>query len=165
MKLKIEAVKVYNKEVTQDDFKSIPYKEAIDKYGSDKPDLRIQGLELKDISDIAANCGFSVFKGIVERGGLVKGLRVPKGQDTISRKQVDKYIAFCQEHGAKGMAWMKVLKNGEIESSITKFFKEEELKAINGKLEGEEGDLLFFIADTKGTTNDVLDALRRQFIL
>ncbi len=158
----IEALKVYEKKVTHEDFKSLTYKEALDKYGSDKPDLRIQGLELKDISDIAANCGFSVFKGIVERGGLVKGLRVPKGQDTISRKQVDKYIEFCQEHGAKGMAWMKVLTNKEIESSITKFFKEEELNAINEKLGGEEGDLLFFIADTKGITNNVLDALRRR---
>jgi aspartyl-tRNA synthetase len=158
----IEACKVYGKSISHADFDVIPYAVAMDKYGSDKPDLRINGLELVDISDIASSCGFSVFKSVVERGGLVKGLRVPNGQEKYSRKQIDKCIEFCQEHGAKGMAWMKVLEGGEIESSISKFFTSEELTAINTKLEGEAGDLLFFIADTKSTTNDVLDALRRR---
>ena len=158
----IEAMKIYGKEISHNDFITLTYKQAVDKYGSDKPDMRIQGLELVNISDIAANCGFSVFKGIVERKGLVKGLRVPNGQEIYSRKQIDKLIEFCQEQGAKGMAWMKVLENGEIESSITKFFTPEELTSIREKMQGENGDYLFFIADTKSTTNDVLDALRRK---
>ncbi len=158
----IEAIKVYDKEISKDQFISLTYAESMDKYGSDKPDMRIQGLELVNISDVAANCGFSVFKSIVERGGLVKGLRVPKGQDHYSRKQIDKLIEFSQEHGAKGMAWMKVIEDNKIESSISKFFSEEELETIRSKLSGESGDLLFFIADTKETTNDVLDALRRR---
>lgn len=158
----IQAMKVYGKEVEHEDFQTLTYEQAMDKYGSDKPDMRIKGLELVDISDIAANCGFSVFKGIVERKGLVKGLRVPNGQEIYSRKQIDKLIEFCQEHGAKGMAWMKVMEDGEIESSITKFFTQDELTAIREKLKGENGDYLFFIADTKSTTNEVLDALRRR---
>ena len=158
----IEAMKVYDKDMSHTDFTTLTYAEAMDKYGSDKPDMRIQGLELVNISDIAANCGFSVFKSIVERGGLVKGLRVPNGQEKYSRKQIDKLIEFCQEHGAKGMAWMKVIEDNKIESSIAKFFSEEELESIRANLEGQTGDLLFFIADSKSTTNDVLDALRRR---
>lgn len=153
--------KIYNIKIPKP-FKILTYHDAMDRFGSDKPDLRINGLELKDISDIAKNCGFAVFKGVIERGGMVKGLRVPKGQDKFSRKDVDKLIVFCQENGAKGMAWMKVLKDGNIESSITKFFSEDELKNIREKLNGKEGDYLFFIADTKETTNSVLDALRRH---
>ncbi|MCA9496178.1 MAG: aspartate--tRNA ligase [Nanoarchaeota archaeon] len=152
---------VYNIKVPRP-FPVFTFEEVMDKYGSDKPDLRIEGLELKNISDIALKCGFSVFKGIVERGGLVKGMRVIKGQDKLSRKDIDKLIAFCQENGAKGMAWMKVMEDKKIESSITKFFTDEELVKINNRLGGEEGDLLFFIADTKSTTNDVLDSLRRH---
>lgn len=144
------------------DFVILPYKEAMERFGSDKPDLRIKGLELVDISDVAKDCGFSVFKSVVERDGLVKGMRVPKGQDKYSRKDIDKLIEFAQQAGAKGMAWMKVIKDGEIESSISKFFKPEELKEINSRLAGEEGDLLFFIADSKKVTNDVLDVLRRH---
>jgi aspartyl-tRNA synthetase len=158
----IEAMKVYDKSTTHDDFVSLTYAESMEKYGSDKPDMRIQGLELVNISEIAENCGFSVFKSIVERKGLVKGLRVPNGQEKYSRKQIDKLIEFCQVHGAKGMAWMKVIEENKIESSIAKFFSEEELESIREKLSGSPGDLLFFIADTKATTNDVLDALRRR---
>lgn len=143
-------------------FPRLAYREAMEKYGSDKPDLRIVGMELKDISDIAAKCEFSVFKGCVERGGLVKGLCLKKGQDLMSRKDIDKLIEFSQQHGAKGLAWMKVIEDNKIESSITKFFKDEELEEVRSKLEGEVGDLLFFVADTKETTNDVLDAIRRE---
>lgn len=158
----IEAMKVYGKEIKNSDFKSLTYAESVERFGSDKPDMRIKGLELVNISDIAKTCGFSVFSSIVKNGGLVKGMKVDGGQEKISRKQIDKLIKFSQEQGAKGMAWMKVMKDGEIESSISKFFKEEELKQINNKFEGKEGDLLFFIADSKSTTNDVLDALRRK---
>ena len=161
-KVLIDAFGVYDVKISDKNFSVISYHESMDRFGSDKPDLRISGLELCDISDITSKCSFSVFKNVVKSGGLVKGLRVPNGQDKFSRKKVDKFIKFCQEHGAKGMAWMKVMKGGEVESSISKFFKPEELKAINDKLQGKEGDLLFFIADKKDTTNDVLDALRRE---
>lgn len=152
---------VYGVNVT-DKIDTLTYKEAMDKYGCDKPDLRIKGMELKDISDISANCGFSVFKGVVERGGLVKGFNLKGGQDLMSRKDIDKLIEFSQELGAKGLAWMKVIEGDKIESSITKFFTETELEEIRNKLEGKTGDLLFFVADTKSTTNDVLDGLRRK---
>jgi len=160
--LLIEVFKLYNKNISKNSFEVLTYKEAIDKYGSDKPDLRIKGLQLKDISEIAKNCGFSVFKGVVERGGLVKGLCVKNGQEKLSRKEIDKLIVFCQEQGAKGMAWMKVIGNKKIESSITKFFKEEELEEIRKTFEGENGDYLLFIADEKSTVNNTLDALRRK---
>lgn len=153
--------KVYDVDV-KGDINILTYKEALDKYGCDKPDLRIKGMELKNISDISAECGFSVFKGCVERSGLVKGFNLKGGQDKMSRKDIDKLIAYSQELGAKGLAWMKVIEGNKIESSITKFFNEKELDSICKKLEGETGDLLFFVADTKSTTNDVLDGLRRK---
>ncbi len=158
----IEAVKAYGKKISHESFESITYAESMERFGSDKPDMRIKDLELVNISNIAENCGFSVFNGIVKNGGLVKGMTVKAGQEKLSRKNIDKLIKFCQEKGAKGMAWMKVMENNTIESSIAKFFNDEELKAINDKMGGENGDLLFFIADTKSITNDVLDALRRK---
>ena len=158
----IDAMKVYGKELSHDDFVTLTYHEAMDKYGSDKPDLRIQGLELVDISHIAKECGFSVFNSAVNQGGLVKGMCVKNGQNHYSRKQIDRLIEFSQQHGAKGMAWMKVLAGGEIESSITKFFTNSELTSITEAFNAQEGDYLFFIADTWETTNEVLDALRRH---
>ncbi len=158
----IEAMKVYDKKATHADFEVIEYADAMDKYGSDKPDLRIKGLELVDISDIAKKCSFSVFSGVVKSGGLVKGLNVKGGSEKLSRKEIDKLIVFSQEQGAKGLAWMKVVEDNKIESSIAKFFSEDELKEICSKFSGKKGDLLLFIADKKSTTNDVLDALRRH---
>ncbi len=157
----IEAFKVYGHELKHGDFAMMSHDEAVSRYGSDKPDMRIKGLELKDISDIAKDCGFSVFKGTIERKGIVKGILVEDSQDKITRKEVDRLIAFAQEHGAKGMAWMKVTPEG-LESSITKFFKTEELDEIKKRFAANVGDYIFFIADEKGTANDVLDALRRH---
>lgn len=158
----IEAMKVYDKQLTHDNFTTLSYDEAVGKFGSDKPDLRIQGLELVDITELSKNCGFSVFNNTANQDGLVKGMCVKQGQKHYSRKQIDKLIEFSQIHGAKGMAWMKVLSGGEIESSISKFFTDTELSNIRESLNGEEGDYLFFIADNKDTTNEVLDALRRK---
>ena len=158
----IEAFKVYGYEIKHDDFKVLTYDEAMRKYGSDKPDLRIEGLELVSINDLVKDSGFAVFKKVVESGGLVKGLRVPEGQSRLARKDVDRLIEFCQSEGAKGMAWMKVLADSKLESSITKFFKEEELDEIARRFDAKEGDYIFFIADEKDVTNDVLDALRRH---
>jgi aspartyl-tRNA synthetase len=158
----IKAFEVYDIKIKNDDFKVLTYDEAIDKYGSDKPDLRIEKMELININDIVENCGFAVFKKIAQNNGLVKGLKVEKGQEKLTRKDVDKLIEFCQSQGAKGMAWMKVLENSKLESSITKFFNEDELKKISKKFNAKEGDYLFFIADDKNITNDILDSLRRH---
>lgn len=157
----IEAFKVYGHNVSHEDFNVMTYGEAIERFGSDKPDLRIEGLELKDISDIAKSCDFGVFSGTVDRGGIVKGILVENSQEKITRKEVDRLIAFAQENGAKGMAWMKVNDDG-LESSITKFFKTEELDEIKNRFGAKPGSYIFFIADEKGTANDVLDALRRH---
>jgi aspartyl-tRNA synthetase len=158
----IEAFKTYNINLTHDDFKTMTYQEAIERYASDKPDLRINGLELADISNIVKDSNFGVFSTVASSGGLVKGMRVENGQDFITRKQIDKLIEVSQKFGAKGMAWMKVIENKKIESSISKFFTEEELEKIVDKFDAKKGDLLFFIADKKDTTNEVLDGLRRH---
>ena len=142
-------------------FFRLPYAEAIERFGSDKPDMRIKGMELKNISEISKTCGFSVFANAVKSGGLVKGLNVKNGIEKFSRKEIDKLIKFIEQLGGKGLAWVKVTNLG-LESSITKFFKDEELKSIEKTLEAEQGDLLLFIADSKDKTNDLLDALRRH---
>jgi aspartyl-tRNA synthetase len=158
----LQSFKAYGINISLDNFVELDYNEAIEKYSSDKPDLRIEGLEMRDISNIAKNCDFSVFNSTIKRGGIVKGMRVENAQNEISRKEIDRLITFAQENGAKGMAWMKVMENEKIESSITKFFKEEELDEIVKTFNGKNGDYLFFIADNKSKTNNVLDALRRQ---
>jgi len=142
-------------------FTRIPYHESIDRFGSDKPDLRIKGMELKDISNIAKNSGFSVFANNVKSGGLVKGINVKGGSDKFSRKEIDKLITFIQGEGGKGLAWVKVTSEG-LESSITKFFTPEELDQIQEKLQAQVGDLLLFVADTYDKTNTLLDSLRRH---
>lgn len=145
----------------KNDFKVLSYAEAIERFGSDKPDLRIEGMELCDISDIAEKSKFSVFANNVKAGGLVKGINVKGGSEKLSRKDIDKLIAFVQQLGGSGLAWVKVTKDG-LESSITKFFTQEELNSISSKLEAKEGDLLLFVADKKDKTHDLLDALRRH---
>lgn len=150
----------FNVEI-KEEFVTLTYDEAIERFGSDKPDLRIEGMELKDISEIVEGSGFSVFANNVKSGGKVKGINVKGGSDKFSRKDIDKLIAFVQQLGGSGLAWVKVTKEG-LESSITKFFTEDELKSISLKLEAEVGDLLLFVADKKDKTNDLLDALRRH---
>lgn len=152
---------VYNIEL-QKPFLRLPYAQAMQRFGSDKPDLRIVGMELVDVSSLAAACGFSVFKSSVERHGAVKGICFKNGQDKLSRKDIDKIIELAQrEWGAKGLAWMKVMDGNTIESSITKFFKEEELKELITSFSAEKGDLLFFAADSKKKSGGILDSLRR----
>ncbi len=141
-------------------FKRMSYREAIERYGTDRPDLRIDGMELKDISDIVEGSGFSVFASVVKSGGIVKGLNVKRGTDILSRKDIDRLIEFIQELDGKGLAWMKVTEKG-LESSITKFFNEDELTKISERLEAEPGDLLLFVADGFERCNELLDSLRR----
>lgn len=148
------------------DIKHIPYKEAMDKYGCDKPDLRIQMDSLVDISELAKTCGFGVFANNAKSGGLVKGLRLENGQELLTRNEIDKLISLSQkEFGAKGLAWMKVIGNEtggiSLDGSIVKFFNEEEQKSLISMFSAKSGDLLFFISDTSTATNEILDNLRR----
>lgn len=135
----------------------ITYADAMDRYGSDKPDLRF-GMELKNITDLAAQADFKVFKEIAEKGGLIKGLCVSDGA-SFSRAEIDGLIAMSQKFGAKGMAWFKVTDQG-LESNLTKYFSDDLLNQIKERLGGSAGDLLVFIADKPGITHDVLGRLR-----
>ena len=138
----------------------IPYKEAMNRYGSDKPDTRF-GLELQDISDVVKNCGFKVFSGAVENGGSVRGINIKGGADKFSRKEIDALGEFVKTYRAKGLAWLNV---GETEhrSSFAKFLAEDEVKAVISAVGGEVGDLLVFVADTNKVVFDSLGALRLE---
>lgn len=135
----------------------ISYSEALERFGTDKPDQRF-GLELKNISDLAAQAEFKVFSEAVGKGGVVKGLAVPGGA-SFSRMEIDALIANSQKLGAKGMAWFKVTSQG-LESNLTKYFTPELLARIQERLAGQPNDLLIFIADRPGLANDVLARLR-----
>lgn len=141
-------------------FPRLTYREAMDRFGTDKPDIRF-GMELKDISDIAATCNFKVFRAAVESGGRVKGINA-KGCGSFTRKQIDDLIPLAKQYGAQGLAWIVVTEEG-IKSPIAKFFSEEETAAILQKLEAEAGDLLLFVADKEKVVADVLGNLRLKF--
>lgn len=138
-------------------FQRMPYQEAMDRFGSDKPDLRF-GLELKDISGLVEQAEFKVFRDALGKKGTVRGLNA-KGLSGMSRKEIEDLTEEAKACGAKGMAWMKVTPAG-IESPIAKFFKEETLKGIAETLEGKPGDLLIFIADTPHIAFKTLGTLR-----
>ncbi len=137
-------------------FVRMTYEESMAKYGCDKPDLRY-GLELTDVSDIAAISDFSVFKDVVSKGGIVKCINP---EHDFSRNDIDGFIKFAQEGGAKGMAWMRI-NDGKLESNIVKFFSEDIQKKLIERTHAKKG-YLFFIADKPKTTNKVLDLLRRE---
>ena len=136
----------------------LTWQEAMDRFGSDKPDLRF-GMELKDVSDIVKDCGFGVFTGAIAGGGTVRAINA-KGQGEISRKKLDKLVERAKDFGAKGLAYIALLPGGEIKSTFTKFLKEEETKALIEALEGEEGDLLLFAADKHKIVWDTLGNVR-----
>ena len=140
-------------------FRRMTYKEAIERYGTDKPDIRY-GMELIDVSGIAKNVEFKVFKDAVEKGGVVKGLTIKEGAK-FSRKEIDDLTEYAKKFGAKGMAWIK-LSEGKMSSPIVKFFTQEQQQQLKEKMKGEEGDLLVFIADTYETTHKVLGFLRKH---
>lgn len=140
-------------------FPRITYKEAMDRFGSDKPDTRF-GLELKDISDIAANCGFKVFASVIAGGGQVKGINA-KGCASFSRKEIDDLTAYAAIYRAKGLAYFVVTDDG-IKSAIAKFFSEKELSLILERLAAEPGDLLLFVADKPDVAANALGALRQH---
>lgn len=136
------------------------WQEAMDRYGSDKPDTRF-GMELKDISDLVANCGFGVFTGALENGGSVRGINA-NGQGAMPRKKIDALVNFAKEYGAKGLAYLAIMEDGSYKSSFSKFMTQEELSAIVERMEGKPGDLLFFAADKNKIVWDVLGNLRLE---
>jgi len=137
----------------------LTYQEAMSRFGIDRPDTRF-GLELKDLSDIAADCGFKVFSGAVQSGGVVKAINA-KGCIDFSRKDIDELGKFVEIYKAKGLAWIKV-KEGQWQSPVAKFFTDGEKKTIEQRLEAETGDLLLIVADQPRIVNDALGQLRNH---
>ncbi len=136
------------------------YKEAMERFGSDKPDLRF-GMELTDITDVVKDCEFVVFKGAIEAGGSVRGINA-KGQGGMPRKKIDALVDFVKGYGAKGLAYIAIGEDGAVKSSFAKFMKDEEMNAIIERMQGENGDLLLFAADRTKLVYDVLGALRLE---
>ena len=136
------------------------WQEAMDRFGSDKPDTRF-GMQLVDVSETVAGCGFGVFTGALENGGSVRGINA-KGQGAMPRKKIDKLVSFAKDYGAKGLAYLAVNEDGTYKSSFAKFMTEEELAALVEKMGGEPGDLLLFAADKNKVVWDVLGALRLE---
>lgn len=139
----------------------MPWIDAMNQYGSDKPDMRFEML-LHDVTEVVKDCGFGVFSACAKDGGMIKGLNV-KGQAKMPRKHIDKYTELVKGYGAKGLAYLAINEDGSYKSSFAKFMTEEELKALCAEMGGEPGDLLMFVSDTKNTTVwSALGALRLQ---
>lgn len=139
----------------------LTYKEAMEKYGSDKPDLRF-GMEIFDLSDIVKDCGFSVFSSAIAGGGSVRGITAKNAVGTFTRKELDKFTEHAKGIGAKGLAWIRLTDDG-ISSSFAKFMSEDEMKAILERAGAEKGDVVMIIADTKNSTVlTTLGALRSE---
>jgi aspartyl-tRNA synthetase len=138
-------------------FKRLSYQEAMERFGTDKPDLRF-GMELKNLSDIVAQSEFNVFKTALKNNGSVRGINV-KGAASMPRRQLDELVEFAKTYGAKGLLWMQVFEN-EVKSPATKFLSEEEMKKILDRLEAEAGDLLLIVADKDEIVFDTLAHLR-----
>ncbi len=139
-------------------FQRIKYDEAILRYGNDKPDIRF-GLELCDISEIFLDTGFKVFSDAIKKGGIIKALNLKGRGGELSRKEIDDLLELAKSLGAKGLAWIRI-SEGEWQSPITKFFSEKEKESLKGALEIEDGDLIFFGADSSYIVNLVLSNLR-----
>lgn len=140
--------------------KRMPWQEAMDRFGSDKPDTRF-GMELHDVSDVVKGCGFGVFTGALENGGSVRGINA-EGQGAMPRKKIDKLVEFAKGYGAKGLAYLSINEDGTYKSSFAKFMTEEELNNLVQAMEGKPGDLLLFAADKNKIVWNVLGALRLE---
>lgn len=140
--------------------KRMPWQEAMDRFGSDKPDTRF-GMELHDVSDVVKGCGFGVFTGALENGGSVRGINAG-GQGAMPRKKIDKLVEFAKGYGAKGLAYLSINEDGTYKSSFAKFMTEEELSNLVQAMEGKPGDLLLFAADKNKIVWNVLGALRLE---
>ena len=138
----------------------ITWQEAMDRFGSDKPDTRF-GMELINVSEVVKGCGFGVFTGALDQGGSVRGINA-KGQGAMPRKKIDKLVDFAKEYGAKGLAYLSIAEDGSVKSSFAKFMTEEELSALIQAMDGQPGDILLFAADKNKVVWDVLGNLRLE---
>ncbi len=136
------------------------WREAMDRFGSDKPDLRF-GMELKNVSDVVKDCEFVVFKSALENGGSVRGINAD-GQAGMPRKKIDALVEYAKGFGARGLAYLAIHEDGSYKCSFGKFMKEEELDALVKAMDGKPGDLLFFAADKDKVVFDVLGNLRLE---
>ena len=136
------------------------WQEAMDRYGSDKPDTRF-GMELTDVTEVVKDCEFVVFKGAIENGGTVRGMNA-KGQGGMARKKIDKLVDFAKGFGAKGLAYIAIQEDGNVKSSFAKFMTEGQMNALIRSMDGEAGDLLLFAADKNKVVWDVLGSLRLE---
>ncbi len=141
-------------------FPRITYKEAMERFGSDKPDTRF-GLELVNISDLVKDTEFKVFRNAVERGGSVRGINARGAASLLSRRDIDSLVDLVKTYRAKGMAWVIIAEDG-LRSSIAKFFTEDRMNQIIHRMDGQAGDILFFIADTNDIVLDALGQLRLE---
>jgi len=140
--------------------KRMTYQEAMDRFGSDKPDLRF-GMELINVTDVVKDCEFVVFKSAIENGGSVRGINA-KGQGDMARKKIDALVKFAKDFGAKGLAYIQCKSDGTVKSSFSKFMKDEEMDALIKAMDGQAGDLLLFAADKNKVVYDVLGNLRLE---
>ncbi len=136
------------------------WREAMDRFGSDKPDLRF-GMELKNVSEVVKDCEFVVFKGALENGGSVRGINA-EGQGHMPRKKIDALVEYAKGFGAKGLAYIAINEDGTYKSSFAKFMKDEEMAALVAAMDGKSGDLLLFAADKDKVVFDVLGNLRLE---
>ena len=138
--------------------KRMTYAEAMERFGSDKPDTRF-GMELHNVTDVVKDCGFGVFTGAIEAGGSVRGINA-KGQGGMPRKKIDALTEYAKGYGAKGLAYIQITDDGTVKSSFAKFLSDEEMNNLIAAMDGENGDLLLFAADKNKVVFDVLSALR-----
>lgn len=136
------------------------WREAMDRFGSDKPDLRF-GMELQNVTETVRGCNFAVFQGAIDQGGSVRGINA-EGQGSMSRKKIDKLVAFAKDFGAKGLAYAAIGEDGSVKSSFGKFMSEEEMGRLVEAMSGKPGDLLLFAADRDKVVFDVLGNLRLE---
>ena len=142
-------------------FPRLTYKEAMERYGSDKPDTRYE-MEIFDLADEVKNCGFGVFTGALENGGRVCGINAKNAFSVLTRKEIDKLVEFVKGIGAKGIAWIRMGEDGSVASSFAKFMSEEEMQAVLTKADAKPGDVVLVIADKESVTLPVLGALRQN---
>ena len=142
-------------------FKRLTWKEAMERYGSDKPDTRF-GLELFDVSDIMAASTFEAFKSVVEKGGTVRAIKIP-GIAHYSRKEMDDVRNLAISFGAKGLAWVTYMEDGTVKSPVFKFLTQEQIDEIQRRADAQKGDIVFFVADTHKIVFDVLGRFRLHF--
>jgi aspartyl-tRNA synthetase len=140
-------------------FKVLDYDEAMDKYGSDKPDTRF-GLVINNLTDIFAGSRLNVFKDNIQKGGVIKAICLPDGSNLLSRKDIDELLNTVKDFGAKGLAWTKVGENGILEGGISKFISDDERNKVVSRLAAKNGDIVFYQSDSKKIAENVLGRLR-----